>query len=87
MAVVARCRRSLETNESKRLSKEEIADILKLSAELSLSETMCLRYYQAAPTATEVDPMFDNASDIYGRAKLFFYYERRQVCVFNVCVW
>ncbi len=79
-------RRSLETNELKRLSAAEVADVKKLSEDLQLSENTCLRYYQAAPTASEVDPMFDNASDILGRAKLFFYYERRQVCV-CVCVY
>ncbi len=70
--------RNLES-ESGRLKASDIAIVKELSDNLQLSESVCLRYFQSAPSALDLDPMFHSASDLKQRARLFFYYERRQL--------
>ena len=61
------------------MTPADLAAVKLLAEELSLSENVCPRYYRAAPTALEVDRFFESAPDVAGRARLFLYYERRQV--------
>lgn len=73
------CSQSLERNAGGQLSPAGVDQIKRLSDDLDMSEAVCERYFLAAPTAPTDDPIFEGMTDVLSRARLYFYYERRQL--------